>query len=133
MADRVAFLVAFPSISKFLFICQIGSTASLFIFYSVQIDSFRIMLAEGNFGGLKTTIKFVVELKWLIIGHSVVLLKMVFLNSLFSFTSLLASTILEIFRGEELTGLQRNGKIKIDTGFFLKLVRKKNRCIKYNA
>lgn len=91
------------------------------------------MLAGGNFGGLKTTIKFVVELKWLIIGHSVVLLKMVFLNSLFSFTSLLASTILEIFRGEELTGLQRNGKIKIDTGFFLKLVRKKNRCIKYNA
>lgn len=58
---------------------------------------------------------------------------MIFLNSLFSFTSLLASTILEIFRGEELTGLQRNGKIKIDTGFFLKLVRKKNRCIKYNA
>lgn len=47
---------------------------------------------------------------------------MIFLNSLFS---LLASTILEIFRGEELTGLQRNGKIKIDTGFFLKLVRKK--------
>lgn len=75
------------------------------------------MLVGGNFGGLKTTIKFAVELKWVIIGHSVVLLKMIFLNSLFS---LLASTILEIFRGEELTGLQRNGKIKIDTGFFLK-------------
>lgn len=88
------------------------------------------MLVGGNFGGLKTTIKFAVELKWVIIRHSVVLLKMIFLNSLFS---LLASTILEIFRGEELTGLQRNGKIKIDTGFFLKLVRKKNRCIKYNA
>lgn len=131
MADRVAFLVAFPSISKFLFICQIGSTASLFIFYSVQIDrSFRIMLVGGNFGGLKTTIKFAVELKWVIIGHSLVLLKMIFLNSLFSFTSLLASTILEIFRGEELTGLQRNGKIKIDTGFFLKLVRKKKQVYK---
>lgn len=55
---------------------------------------------------------------------------MIFLNSLFSFTSLLASTILEIFRGEELTGLQRNGKIKIDTGFFLKLVRKKKQVYK---
>lgn len=52
---------------------------------------------------------------------------MIFLNSLFS---LLASTILEIFRGEELTGLQRNGKIKIDTGFFLKLVRKKKQVYK---
>lgn len=46
-------------------------------------------------------------------------LKMVFFNVYFQFFNILHITILEIFHDEELIRLQRNGKIKINSSFFL--------------